>query len=96
MLNTAMECVDVDDLVVIPLDLQEHIFEMGADWAMLEVERLLLTEMESIRALALDRLRQGYVDYGCRAFCWDAKTRHQNVVEELADALVYLVTGPIE
>ena len=88
--------VDIDQLVAIPLDIQEHIFRQGVDFASLDLERMLLLDWEEIKAMALDRLRGGFREFGCEMFTWDAATRRQNVLEEIADALVYLISGPVE
>jgi len=51
---------------------------------------------DELRDLALSRLRSGYEQYGSEMFTWDAETRRRNVMEELADAIVYLCSGPVE
>lgn len=91
-----MSVVAIEDLVAIPLSIQEHIFKQGADYASLDLEAMLLNDWEEVKALALTRLRRGYEEYGSGMFTWDAETRRQNVLEELADSLVYLISGPVE
>ena len=88
--------IDIDQLVAIPLDIQEHIFRQGVDFASLDLERMLLQDWEEIKAMALDRLRGGFREFGCEMFTWDAATRRQNVLEEIADSLVYLISGPTD
>ena len=90
--------------VNIPLEVQERILELEY----INVVRLLsmwLDECEdeagsaldaALHDLALSRLRSGYEQYGSEMFTWDAETRRRNVMEELADAIVYLCSGPTE
>lgn len=82
----------------IPLDVQEWVFRQTYDDAM-DAARACLNGLwgdDELFDLALSRLRSGYVLYGSDAFTWDAETRRRNVMEEIADAIVYLVTGPVE
>jgi hypothetical protein len=46
--------------------------------------------------LAVCRLREGYDLFGSAMYDWDWKMRRRNVMEELADAIVYLTSGPVE
>ena len=90
--------------VNIPLEVQERILELEY----INVVRLLsmwLDECEdeagsaldaALHDLALSRLRSVYEQYGSEMFTWDAETRRRNVMEELADAIVYLCSGPTE
>ena len=101
MLNTdrEMETVDIDDLVIIPLDIQEWFFEAGkyeAAMKLVDLVGALDTNPVELFALARTRLRSGFEDYHSAMFAWDAETRRRNVMEELADALVYLISGPIK
>ena len=88
--------IDIDDIISIPLDIQEHIFRQGVDYASLDLERMLLQDWEEIKDLALERLRGGFSEFGCEMFAWSAETRRQNVLEEIADSLVYLISGPTD
>jgi hypothetical protein len=46
--------------------------------------------------LARFRLEDGYNAYGSEMYTWGPEHRLRNVMEELADALVYLSSGPVE
>lgn len=90
--------------VNIPLDVQERLF--GHEY--LGIVRSIAMWLDEcsdadgsefdaeLHDLALSRLRSGYEQYGSEMFTWDAATRRRNVLEELADAIVYLTSGPIE
>lgn len=51
-------------------------------------------DVPEFRELCLKRLRAGHDEYGATMYEWDAKTRQRNVFEEIADAVVYLTSGP--
>jgi len=87
--------------VNIPLAVQERL--LALTWmdsleqmsAMID-EALVQGVDGEVFKLALCRLRGGYADYGSTMYGWDAATRRRNVLEEIADAPVYLSSGPIE
>jgi hypothetical protein len=85
--------------VNIPLEVQERLFAEGADDASAKVYELNGLPIEpgsELYDLAFSRLRSGFEQYGSEMYVWDAETRRRNVMEELADAIVYLTSGPIE
>jgi len=51
---------------------------------------------EDLYQLARARLEGGYEAYGSAMYDWSTGKRYCNVLEELADALVYLSSGPVE
>ena len=97
--------------VNIPLEVQERLFNAYRDSVVYELKSLLESfdwtqgfgyedgetgTRNELHDLALSRLRSGYEQYGSEMFTWDAETRRRNVMEELADAIVYLCSGPVE
>ena len=78
----------------LPLELQEWLFGQLVGHACEMLDTLLDARLDILK-LARERLREGYGRYGSEMWGWDAKTRRRNVVEELADAVVYLCSGPI-
>ena len=91
-----MQTVDIDDFVAIPLEIQERLFELEFDNAHESLVHTLTEEHSTeIYNLALTRLRDGFRAYHSEMFTWDAETRRRNVMEELADAIVYLTSGPL-
>lgn len=97
--------------VNIPLEVQERLFNAYRDSVVYELKCLLESfdwtqgigyedeetgTRNELHDLALSRLRSGYEQYGSEMFTWDAETRRRNVMEELADAIVYLCSGPVE
>lgn len=86
--------------VNIPLEIQERLFVLDFSEAARAVydilnERMIPNE-DGLYRLALSRLRSGFEKFGSEMYTWDAETRRRNVMEEVADALVYLTSGPIE
>lgn len=80
----------------IPFRVQEWMFESLCEEMIAELPHLILTHSERIIEMARDRFRAGYAKYGSNAFLWDSDTRIQNVLEELADSIVYLTSGSVE
>lgn len=84
-----------EELVHIPLAVQERLFELTCGEAMDMVSELFHRHEEEILELALERLRGGYETYGSAMFTWDSDTRRREAFEEAADLIVYLCSGPI-
>jgi hypothetical protein len=81
---------------MIPLDNQLRLFEMRK-WGVLDKLRERLDnevgfEVKVLR-LAKQRLRDGFVTYGDTMYRWDEKKRERNMLEELADYVVYGTSG---
>lgn len=85
-----------DDSGEISLAEQERLYEENFTRAVANLLRDLSSGsyLAYIRGLALERLREGHVLYGDQAYHWGAACRQANVDEEIADAIVYLTTGP--
>jgi len=80
---------------VIPLEEQLELFDERRDDAWFELVDMVGWDWKEIVALARERLIAGYHTYGDQMFRWGAAERRRNVLEELADALVYLTSGPV-
>lgn len=80
----------------VPFKTQEFMFEELAPVQAEYLHDILNDHMELIIEMARERFREGYAKYGSAAYQWDAETRLTNVLEELADSVVYCTTGPIE
>ena len=80
----------------IPYPVQEFMFESLATTAFLQIEDLLERHEDTIIAMARERFREGYKKFGSEMYQWSAEARLLNVLEELADAVVYLTSGPIK
>ena len=76
-------------MMMIPPDEQERLFAEHLPAAWDRLCATLLEERGQIQELALDRLRNGVADYGDAV--WHATTGaiRREILEELADALVY-------
>ena len=82
--------------MTMPLAQQEVIFTANFPACLILLDNILDEYRAEIVALARERLRQGFQTYGDAAFHWPASVRLQNLLEELADALVYSVSGPVD
>ena len=100
-----------EDPVNIPLDVQERLFTFAREQAIYDLRDLLerfawtqsadweddaAGQRNELHDLARARLRSGFVLYGSAMFTWTPEERFRNVMEELADAIVYLTSGPVE
>ena len=80
----------------IPLDKQVEIFHEKKEEALMELGCLILMmDEKELYKLAEARLCQGFLLYGDTMFHWTEEKRRRNVMEELADALVYLTSAQI-
>lgn len=98
---TEAECEDAPDCcgchpVNIPLSAQKELFGLHAHQALEALPGYVHLYAENIIQLAAERLEEGYKTYGSQAFGWEPEVRLQNLLEELADAVVYLCTGPVK
>ena len=81
----------------VPFAVQEFIFEELAGPKLDDLDVCLFAKhYTGILALARERLRSGYKAYGSRMYGWTPQERLRNVMEEIADAVVYLTSGPID
>ena len=88
----------------VPLYVQERLLE--AEFAVIVRQLAMwLDECEDpegadlnddLHDLCLSRLRSGFKSYGSAMYEWTPERRRREVLEEIADAVVYLSAGPIE
>lgn len=90
------EGADKEADISIPFKVQEWMFETLANTGLEHLRDLIYQHHNLIIEMARDRFRKGYASYGSRMYGWDAETRLRNVLEELADGVVYGTSGPIE
>ncbi len=97
-MTTTDLCPDYTDPATEPMPLSEQLAVFDRMWpgAVVTLRELVTGEflLEAVR-LARERMVDGYHQYGDRTFRVDAQARRQDVLEEVADALVYLVSGEI-
>lgn len=87
---------DAPDATDVPFPVQEWIFESLVGTSSLEVEDVLETYEDRIIAMARERFREGYAKFGSTMYGWSPERRLDEVLQELADALVYLTSGPVK
>jgi len=80
----------------IPLEVQRWVFESLVDVMVERGHDVIYDNFDEVRRVASERHREGFDAYGDRMYRWTAADRLANVIEELADAVVYLTSGPIE
>jgi hypothetical protein len=84
-------------IAYIPFEAQLDLFEQRK-WAVVEQMRRDLDDPEYLGrlfTLARSRLLSGFSVYGSTMHGWDAATRIQNEMEEMADRLVYGTSGEV-
>ena len=87
---------DMDPPINIPWSVQQELFDLHARQALDALPGYLHLHGDTIIAMAAARMESGYHEYGSKAFGWSTEERLLNMLEELADSVVYLVTGPVE
>ena len=78
------------------LDAQKRIFAARRHGAYLLLFWLLVRYRRRVMAMAAERHAAGYSEYGDQMYGWPAATRLRNTLEELADAVVYPTSGPLQ
>lgn len=66
------------------------------DFTLDQLQHIVSENFKEIKDIMEKRLLEGYKEYDSEMFLWDSDTRRTNVLEELADAAVYLISGPIK
>lgn len=79
----------------VPYDVQERMYWATSLSNLDRLHELLDERWEEIEALGAERLKQGFRIYGSTMYRWQQPERLQNVLEELADSLVYLSSGEV-
>lgn len=79
----------------IPFVIQSYIFQELAESKLDGLAYFIEQNWDEILRVAQDRHREGYLHYGSGMYEWTAKRRSIEVIEELADAVVYMTSGVI-
>jgi hypothetical protein len=90
------EGADKEADISIPFKVQEWMFEALADAELEHLHDLIDQHHDLIIEMARDRFREGYRLYGSRMYAYTSEERLREVLCELADAVCYLTSGPIE
>jgi len=80
---------------MVPFAVQQWMFEALKGGATRTAIDLLGNHNEVIVNTAQDRHAEGFIQYGDEMYHWTPEERLKNVIEELADAITYLTSGPI-
>ena len=81
---------------VVPWESQQWMMEALGDIMFAKLHDLLHDYWPTIHELATNRHAEGYTHFGSEMYNWEPNERLENVLEELADAIVYLTSGPTE
>ena len=79
----------------VPFQTQEWFMDEYFGAAFMTIDELVDENYGLLRKMCHERLREGYVSYGSQMYGWDAETRLRNILEELADAVIYISSGPV-
>jgi hypothetical protein len=80
----------------VPFDAQQWMLRSLSHSMIHELANYVLDVYEGkILKEAEVRHAEGYLEYDSTMYGWTPEQRLENVVEELADAIVYLTSGPI-
>jgi len=95
---TDIEYVDEGqaDTFAVPFKVQEFMFEELCEEKIAELPHLIFTHSERIIEMARDRFRKGYAKYGSAMYAWSPERRLDETLQEVADAVVYPTSGPLE
>jgi len=74
---------------------QHESFEKNRVWAVVRLVWLLCRHWRTIHAMARRRHLEGFQTYGDEMYLWKPTKRLVNVLQELADAIVYLTSGSV-
>jgi len=80
----------------IPFKVQEWMFESLAEYELDKLHDLIDDNHDRILEMARDRFRDGYAEHGSQMYSWTPKRRLSETLQELADAVVYPTSGPLE
>ena len=80
----------------VPFKIQRFLYdELSKDkLARLDTD-LIIPNFDVILELGMVRHVDGYTKWGSEMYDWTPEKRMTNVIEEIADAVVYLTSGPI-
>jgi hypothetical protein len=81
---------------VVPWEMQEWTFDALSHQMCHEISHYIMDMFEqTILDAAKTRHTDGYVHFGSEMYTWTPEERFENVIQELADAVVYLTSGPL-
>lgn len=75
------------------LDKQTEIFDRKSEECLAKLYTFISEHEDDILSMARDRLVDGYSKYGEKMWMMDTKERRYNILEEIADAVNYMVSG---
>lgn len=78
----------------VPLERQQEMLCTFLLTGLSGVTEFIREHWSAIVTEAVARHADGYREYGSRMYSWSEDERRQNIIEELADALVYMSSGP--
>lgn len=80
----------------VPVNVQLWILDALSHTMLHEIAQFIADKYEGrILREAGCRQKEGYVAYDSVMYNWTPERRLQNVIEELADAVVYMTSGPL-
>ncbi len=79
----------------VPLEVQQWMFEELAETKMMDLNILVHKLWPRLLAVARQRHMNGYLLWGDQMYKWTSEERLNNVIEELADAVAYMTSGPL-
>lgn len=80
----------------VPYQVQKWAFDALSHTMVHEIQQYILGRFETeLLELARKRFEDGYDSYGSAMYNWSPEVRFKNVMEELADAVVYMTSGPL-
>jgi len=80
----------------IPFRVQEWMFDSLAEHRLDQLHDLIDDHRDLILEMARDRFRKGYAKYGSGMYGYSPEKRLDETLQELADAVCYLTSGPVE
>jgi hypothetical protein len=83
------------DKFVVPFEAQVWMMQALGDKMLNQLHQVIYQHAERIRLLMDERSVDGYTHFGSEMYNWGAENRLANILEELADAAVYMTSGPL-
>lgn len=80
---------------VVPFEAQDWMLRMMGDEMLYRLHAMIDAYRERIRAMMDVRFMDGYTHFGSDMYNWGEDKRLDNIIEELADAAVYMTSGPL-
>jgi len=96
MADDSLATAEAADSFSVPFKTQEWMFESLAEYELDKLHDLIDDNHDRILEMARDRFRDGYAEHGSQMYSWTPKRRLSETLQELADAVVYPTSGPLE